>query len=329
MSLSINAFSISDKKIAEKITRFLDVACGSTIFHYPQFLSYHDNRFASREIYLAWQKGEQISAVMPAALFNEDKRITLRSPYGASFGGIVSKSILKLKDSIAVADGLIDFCKRESVDDLVITLPPQIYFPTNNDSMLFALERAGFNLVSRDVFSVVDISAGYEQVWASYEGRARTAIRKSLSNFDVEPNAPLGVFYPILLEDKRRLGSKPTHTLDELLRIKEKFPDRIWADIAVHKETGAKAGICYFAVTDNVIMTFYMSQETAVLKHNGVNVLVDYGIKKAVERCFRFFDFGSSTVGYEVQNIGVANFKESFGAISSSRLTYQWRREGE
>ncbi len=319
----------ADRKDLNNWDTFISLADSGTIFQTLGFLSYHKERFSEVTSNLVWTKGkgEQLIAVMPAALFNEGERITLRSPYGASFGGIVPKSSFKLKDSIAVVDGLIDFCERESVDNIVITFPPQIYFPNSNDALIFALERSGFALTKRDVFSVVDISAGYEHVWDTYEGRARTAVRKSGPNFDIYPDASLKDFYTILLEDKKRLDSKPTHTLEELLRIKKRFPDRIWADIATHKETGAKAGICYFAVTDDVVMTFYMSQETAALKLNGVNVLVNYGIKQATEKGFRFFDFGGSTVGYEVQNIGVANFKESFGAMSSSRVTYELKRK--
>ena len=317
----------ADRKALNDWDTFISSADSGTIFQTLGFLSYHKDRFSEAISNLVWTKGEQLIAVMPAALFSEDERITLRSPYGASFGGIVPKSILNLKDSIRVVDGLIDFCERELVDHVVITFPPQIYFPKSNDALIFALERTGFALKTRDVFSVVDISAGYERVWDAYEGRARTAVRKSGPNFEIYSDASLKDFYAILLEDKKRLDSTPTHTLDELLRIKESFPDRIWADIAVHKETGAKAGICYFAVTDEVVMTFYMSQETAALKLNGVNVLVDYGITQAIEKGFSFFDFGGSTVGYEVQNIGVANFKESFGAVSSSRVTYEWKRK--
>jgi len=324
MKLSLSFHSMFDAKSNQKITNFLNKSCNSTIFHHPSFLSYHGNRFGNSERYLVWEKGQHIFAVMPVGIFNDKQKTTLRSPYGASFGGIVSQGCLKLKDSLAIVDELNEFCKRESVHNVVITFPPEIYFSKGNDSLYFALEKSGYKLVSRDLFNVVDISSEYKSTWNNYEGRARTAVRKCSPNFEIFSNVSLEDFYPILLEDKERLNAIPTHSLEELLSIKEKCEDVIWTDIAIHKETKAKVGICYMKVTDDVVMTFYMSQETSALRLNGINILVDYGIQRSGENGFSLFDFGSSTVGYDIHNIGVANFKESFGAISSSRLTYQW-----
>lgn len=327
MSFKIEILNFADNKYGDDISRFLSGGFGSTIFHHPKFLSYHGNRFANEEAYLAWYKGEEIFAVMPAALISNHGRKTLFSPYGASFGGIVLRKSLKLQEAIAVVEELINFCESESLAEVELTFPPQIYFQNSNDALFFALERSGFTLRKRDIFSVLDLSAGYDCVWDCYEGRARTAVRKSEPKFEIHSFVSLEDFYPILLEDKKRLNSKPTHTLDELLRIEKNFPALVWADIAIHKDTGAKAGVCYFAVTDDVVMTFYMSQETDALKLNGINVLVNFGIKETIKKGFHLFDFGGSTVGYEIQNIGVANFKQSFGASSSSRITYKWKRD--
>ena len=326
MSYKLTVFRNSNKKSLNRISKFLSNSSYSTIFHYPEFLAYHGSRFNNEAIYLAWEKGDEISAVMPAILDKQGEGFSLRSPYGASFGGIITKTTLKLKEAIKLVNVLVEFCESECIYNIVIIFAPQIYFPQINDGLFFALESVGYVLKSRDIFSVVDISSNYEQVWESYEGRARTAVRKAYPVFEILADAELEDFYPILLEDKSRLYAKPTHTLKELLRIKETFPERIWVDIAKHKETGAKAGICYFQVTDNVVMTFYMSQETAALKLNGINLLINYAINHAVNKGFNLFDFGGSTIGYKVENIGVSNFKESFGAISSSRLTYEWNK---
>jgi hypothetical protein len=317
-----------DSKITSKWDAFVDSAVGGTMFHRQDFLSYHGQKFIGSVFDLAWCKGEQLVAVMPAAILEVNGRKILKSPYGASFGGVaVSDKVTKLKEMLTIIDELIGFCESESIDEVFITIAPQVYYTKNRDALLFALEGSGFNLVSRDVFSIVDISDGYEKAWSAYEGRSRTAVRKSTKQFNFQRNAPIADFFPVLVEDKSRLDARPTHSLFELQNLQTTFPDRIWTDMVTHTGTGAKAGICYFAVTRDVVMTFYMSQETTAMRQNGINVLVDQGIRYACDQGFRYFDFGSSTIGYTVQNIGVANFKESFGAESSSRLTYAWRRK--
>ena len=118
-----------------------------------------------------------------------------------------------------------------------------------------------------------------------------------------------------------RHKSKPTHSKAELIYLIEKFPNKIWFDIAVHKNS-SRAGICYFKPNSNTILTFYMAQETDALRLNGKNILVDYGIRKAIHNGIKYFDFGGSTIGHNIQNIGVANFKETFGAIGALREKY-------
>ncbi|MCL6415800.1 hypothetical protein MIB92_09060 [Aestuariirhabdus sp. Z084] len=305
---------------------FIDQSSNGTLFHKKSFLSYHSKRFDPYEEFVVWKKGGQVFAVMPAAVNVNNGVKSLISPYGASFGGPVFKRPLRLREGLEVVRSLKGYLADNDIDYCRMVLAPSIYSKFICETLQYCLEKDGFLIKSRDVFTVIELAGKtYEQVWSEYEGRARTAVRKSIDMFELKANSSLEEFYSILLEDKQRHNSsKPTHSLADLLKIKELFPDRVWADVATHRATGAKAAVCYFAVTNEVVMTFYMAQETSALKLNGVNVLVDAGIKRAIDYGFKYFDFGGSTVGYNIENIGVANFKESFGAHSTSRYTYEW-----
>ena len=70
-------------------------------------------------------------------------------------------------------------------------------------------------------------------------------------------------------------------------------------------------------------MTFYMAQETKALKLDGTNFLVHKGIKQSIKRKISYFDFGGSTLKYDIQNMGVSKFKESFGATSVLRDSFE------
>lgn len=70
-------------------------------------------------------------------------------------------------------------------------------------------------------------------------------------------------------------------------------------------------------------MTFYMAQDRKDLRLNGVTVLIDEFLCRMAGK-YEFLDFGGSTFGYEISNPGVANFKESFGAVSRLRKTFKW-----
>ncbi|WP_341659372.1 hypothetical protein [Vibrio sp.] len=298
-----------------------------TIFHSRKFLSYHQERFVKSEKQLVWLKGEQLFGVMPTVVCELNGKNTLLSPYGASFGGPIFRKTLKLKEGDEAIRALINYLDSNEIANCSLTLSPAIYNEKNSEVIGYCLEKYGFKLVSRDIFSVIGLKGkSYEDVWQGYEGRARTSIRKSKEQFEIKTDAIIDEFYNILVEDKNRLNSTPTHSLEQLKQLKSLFPKQVWVDIATHKESGTKAGICYFMPSTNTVLTFYMAQETRALKLNGVSVLVDFGIHNAVKNGCTYFDFGGSSIGYDIENIGVANFKESFGAYSVSRPSYVRQR---
>jgi hypothetical protein len=305
----------------EKWNKFVQESSNGTLFHSQSFLGYHQSRFSENEHHIAWYKGEALYAVMPMAIFEIDGKLVARSPYGASFGGPCIPDKFKLKHALALVEQLVDYLKSQEVQELRLTLPPGVYNSSESTYLDFALAQKG-KLEAREVFNIVDLRNETE-AFNLYEGRARTSLRKCADKFEYLPNCSAEQFYPILVEDKlRHEGSVPTHNLIELEWLVENMPGKIWFDIAEHKETKARAGICYFQLSYDCVMTFYMSQETKALRLDGTNFLVNKGIENALSNGTSYFDFGGSSIGYHIQNIGVAEFKESFGAKCQLRDTY-------
>lgn len=309
---------------AEKLNAFVESAPNGTLFHRPDFLSYHGDRFKDKEVFIVWKKGEAVFAMMPATVGDESGVKTLRSPYGASFGGPVVSAKFKLRHAMALVESLKSWITEQGIAKSYLTIAPQTYYTNYSNYLEFALCSQGFNFRYRECFSTVPLKATADEQWAAFEGRARTSVKKATDQFDIEYDASAADFYPILLEDKiRHDNAKPTHTAQELELLKSRFPDKVRFDIATHKETGARAAICYFVPHVQTIMTFYMAQETAALRLDGTNVLVWSGMQDAIAKGFRYFDFGGSTIGYEIQNMGVAEFKESFGAVGYFRDAFE------
>lgn len=302
---------------------FIESSNNGTIFHRLDFLDYHKDRFKDNTHNLLWLKGDTIFAVMPFAIFNENNKLVGKSPYGASFGGLVYGKKFHLKYAIEIVDSLHKYINDLGINEISITLTPDYYSTFSNNYFEYALSRKGFNLYIRDIFNVLPLSQEYVEVWSRFEGRSRTAIKKAKNNFKLLLNTTIEEFYPILLEDKtRHNNSQPTHSFSQLLCLKNIFPDRIIFDVAVSTINNSKAGICYFSCNQNTIMTFYLSQEDKAVGENGINVLLEHGIKRACENNFKLLDFGGSSIGYNIQNIGVAEFKEGFGSKGRLRDSY-------
>lgn len=330
MSITITDEAICEAKQLDQLDAFVENSNNGTIFHKLKFLSYHGNKFGENTRCLIWRKGSQIFGLMHFIETVISNKRMLVSPYGASFGGPIFLRPLKIKEALIVSKSLRSYLHERAINKCMITLAPPVYSIQNCDALSYALEKTNFKIEKRELHSVIDLQhKQYDDAWHCYEGRARTAVRKGRDDFEIFNDVNIEEFYPTLLEDKCRHNSAPTHSLDELMKLKALYPQSVKVDLARHKISGAQAGICYFIPNDRVILTFYMAQQATALGLNGLNVLIDYGIKLSIENGYNYYDFGSSTAGYNVENIGVANFKESFGAFSTSRSTYTWKKDFE
>lgn len=305
----------------KKWNDFVEASLNGTIFQRLDFLDYHQNRFTELEHHCIWFKGEAIYAVMPCVVESIEGVKIARSPYGASFGGPVVSPKFKFKYAFELVESLINYLKEIGVSKLVLTIPPPVYYKQQSFNLDFTISRIADSW-TREIFNIIPLQQSVKP-FDKYEGRARTTLRKIKDKFNYFPNASLNEFYPILVEDKiRHNNSKPTHTREDLTFLMKSFPDRIWFDIAVNSENSSKAGICYFKVSEKCLMTFYMCQENDSVGSDGTNFLVDKRVCWAHDQGYQFFDFGGSTIGFEVQNAGVIAFKESFGAVAYLRDKY-------
>lgn len=307
----------------DKWNSFIDNSNNGTLFHRLDFLSYHRDKYKKSENHIIWLKGQSVFAVMPLAIFEKNGKKIAKSPFGASFGGIVHTENLNLRQSIIIIELLDDYLKSKRIEEIEIVMPPLNYFKHYSGNIEYSLSRSGYNISNRDIFNIIVLNNA-EKYWRKlFKGRARTTLRKVSDDFIIEENVSCDSFYSILVEDKKRNNAKPTHTLGELKLLKRMFPTDIFMDVAIHKESKLKSGICYFILKkDHTLMTFYIVQEDKAYGLNGTSVLIDNLVGNSINKGLKYIDFGSSSFGYEIKNLGLAFFKESFGARGFIRNKY-------
>jgi hypothetical protein len=305
--------------------QFVENSNNGTIFHRLDFLNYHGDKFKNEENNLIWLKGETIIAIMPAIKITVNDLITLNSPFGGSFGGIVISKKFKSKHTEIISDLFLQYIQSRNIETVSLTFEPTTYYALPNELIYYSLERRGFKITKRDIFNIIQLKNNPEKF---YEGRARTIIRNVDKDFEIMKNPDIEEFYEILKQDKKRLKQMPTHTIDDLKILISLFPDRINIDIAEHIKTKAKAGVLYIETKKgHTIMTFYIAQEDKAKGLNGPSYILHRSIQKYAAKGYQFFDFGSSSFGYQIQNPGLAEFKESFGANGYTRIKYLWNTQ--
>ena len=92
---------------------------GATIFHNPDFLAYHGEKF--NEHHLGLFKGETLFGIIPIALFNQDNKTLAKSPYGGSYGGAVFIKTLGYKEANEIVIEIISYLKEKKVNELIVT----------------------------------------------------------------------------------------------------------------------------------------------------------------------------------------------------------------
>ena len=117
----------------------------------------------------------------------------------------------------------------------------------------------------------------------------------------------------------KRHNVKPTHSVDELLKLKKLFPKNILLHGAFlnNKMIG---GVINFIANNNVILAFYISHDENYQEYRPINLLFYEILKDAIKNNFKVFDFGIFTVNEE-PNMGLAKFKENFGSSGIFRDT--------
>ena len=302
--------------------KFVSSANNGTLFHTRRFLSYHpEGRFNDHS--LEFYKKEKLISVLPAAIIENESKQQLVSHPGASVGSFVVPEDLAFADALAVVAQLSEYAKTNNIDSIQLTQPPTIYSRRLSHYIDFALQNNGYKYSRREVSSVLFLEETVDDNLSKFKSTHRTAVRKAeKSGIVIRQSKDFEEFYYILKKNLSiRHNVNPTHTLTELLYLKELFPERIYLFGAYMKDKMV-AGVVNFIATENVVLAFYISHDENFQEARPINLLFYKIFEWAIQEKFRVFDFGIFTVNEE-PNLGLARFKENFGASGQFRDTLE------
>lgn len=302
-----------DPKMADEWDDYVWQSNGGTLFHTRHFLSYHPkDRFKDHS--LIFYKSGRRAAQMPAVDIEYVGKKTLFSHRGASYGGLIYKDQLGIREAFDYVQALIAYAKENGFQAIDLTPPPYCYYDYPNDYLEFALVQNGFVYRKREISSVITLNFPASDILSTFKESSRRAVRKARKmGVVVRESDDYARFYEILKKNLRlRHNVTPTHTLNELIKIRDLYPDRVRLFAAFH-EQDMIAGVVMFDCNPLVTLAFYISHDESFQQYRGVNVLFHEIVAWSIQRGFRSLDFGIFTVD-EDPNWGLARFKESFGA---------------
>ena len=304
---------------------FVDTSKNGTIFNKQKFLSYHPKgRFD--DCSLIFTHKDKVVGLFPAAVVKKGTSKILKSHPGSSYGGLIVDEKATLSLTLEMLSLLEEYACDIGVSSIEMRLNETIFHILPSQELDFALNYNGFSVENIELSSAVQLCftdfTDLRKLYRSDTARSITKARKE--GLTVSFDADLEEYYTLLcnnLEHKHR--TTPTHSLEELLKLKSLFPEDIFlAGAFVNDELAA--GTVVFKCNKVACHTFYIAQNYDFQKFRPLNLVFDALIVDLVEQGYRYLNFGISTeAGGTAINTGLFRFKEGFGARGVVRKYYK------
>lgn len=270
-------------------------------------------------------KRSRIAGVLPAALIQRNGETWIVSHPGASYGGIVYDDTLGIRDAQDMVDLFLRKARKDGHKNIRITLTPHWYDIQPNQYMEFALLKAGFSYEKQELSSVVPVGELPDDVSQAFTDATRRAIRKSKRmEVHIEWSDDLEGYYAILKKNlSLRHNVEPTHTIMELKKLHQLFPDKIGL-LGAFYHGRMIGGIVNFICNPRTTLAFYISHEMEYQHLRAVDSLLATLLQWGRDENYFYVDFGTFTLNME-PNWGLGKFKEKFAAKGAFRSTLVMR----
>ena len=283
-----------------------------TIFHSRKFLSYHKER-NFQDCSFLFQNKNNIEALFTGAIIDD----VLYSHPGASFGGFIYNQ-LSFEFGSKIVELLLEFAQQNNLKEIVIVPTPFIYYNQYNEVMEYCLYIKGFSVIEYYMSSFVDLESN---LLDQLHNRKKRYIKKMEGEIEIVLSKDLDSFYPILVNNKLKHKTKPTHTLEELKILMQQFPDEIKLLLSCQNNK-IIGGALNFITNKNSCILFYNMIDYEYQSLQVASLQIYASLKWAQENNLKFLDIGVSQL-YEGDKIvpheSLINFKEQFGAKAMIR----------
>ena len=291
-----------------------------TMFHLQKFFDYHEpGKF--KFDHLMFIEKDEIVALLPGSI----EKGLFESPIGASYGSIVTKDI-KFSKAMEIVSILIDYGKKEGLKELLLTPAPIIYEEYPNQNLDFAMLWQGFKYQLHYISSAIELRRDSDII-SRFQATVRRNIRKTLRNADihVEINERYDQFYPILLENKSRHDIKPTHSYEDLLKLKKLLPDHLKLFMVYHRDKPIGGSLMFF--TNKIVsLCFYNMLLYEYAEFKPIHRVMYEVVKYSAEEGYRYVDIGVSqdttAENPMTPSLSLIEFKEKFDAKTIMRNTF-------
>lgn len=300
--------------LAAEWDAFVDKAKNSTFLHKRSYMDYHADRFT--DCSLMFYKRDELIALLPANHVKE--RQAVYSHGGLTYGGLLlSENITAIEAMQAMACAKEWMSKALNAQYWYYKPTPHIYHRMPAEEDLYALFRHDATIVTRAVSSVIENANRLPL----HKSRRHGANKARNNHVTYHESNNLHAFWKILDERLRtRHNNKPVHTVDEMIRLQDSFPEQIRLFVATIDDEVVAGTLIY--ETEQTAHTQYIASTEQGRSVRALDGLLKYLIEEVFAHK-RYFDFGTSMEpGSDHISEGLFMQKGEFGARTIVYDTY-------
>ena len=300
--------------MAARWDEFARASRNATFLHQRGYMDYHSDRFNDCSL-IAVREGKWC-ALLPACVDGD----TLYSHRGLTYGGWLLP--LKHYDAalmVEVMDAAVEWMHAHGLKHLVYKAVPHIYhrYPCEED--LYALFRHHAALAEVNVSTTIDLTCPLPLDRGNKSGA--NAARKAGITVGVSDDWQ-GYWQLLSSLLDERYGTRPVHTLDEMLLLRDSFP----GNIVLHTATldGALLAGVVMYLSQPVAHCQYIGASPHGKDSKALTLLFGQLINEYQQLGYRYFDFGISNEDHgRYLNEGLVRQKSRLGGRGIVYNTYQ------
>ena len=248
----------------------------------------------------------------------------IRSPFSAPFGGFhYTHEYMDYNLVYEFLSDLKEYVANEGLEQVSITLPPDVYQVNMNAKLVNAFIRLGFTLETPDITGWVNLKE-FDGKWIKSEiGRnCRRAIKLGLTWSVATERDEMEEAYKVVQRNREGLGRKIHMTLDDILEVMNCFP----VDFFVIREMNGNyvgAAVLYRG-HETIVQGIFMGGDLEKRNLGVIDFMYMNCYNYYKEMGFNYIDVGTSSLEGE-PNPGLLRFKEVHHGKTSLRYTFTWR----
>ena len=190
------------------------------------------------------------------------------------------------------------------------------------ETLLYSLLWNDYQIEETYISSVIELNQ-YSEPIDYLNNRKKRYIRNIDSNIRTEWSRKIDQFYPILLNNKKKHGTKPTHTMDELYKLSKLMPESFLLLLTYYNDKPI-GGTFNFIANKRVIIIFYNMIDYKYKKYHPASIQLYKTIEWGKLNKYQYIDFGVSQLPNSSNPFSphhsLIKFKEQFTARGMVRV---------